>query len=84
MYKYKKLECQERTERMLAQHGIQTESMGGDIQAVPVSALKGTNLSQLTEAITVQAELMELKACPTGLVEGVVIESSVDAHRGYT
>lgn len=68
---------------MLSQHGLQTESTGGDIQAVPISALKGTNLTQLTEAIAVQAELLELKACPTDLVEGTVIESSVDAHRGY-
>lgn len=67
---------------MLAQHGIQVESLGGDIQAIPVSALKGTNLDQLTEAISLQAELLDLKADPTGLVEGVVIESSMDPHRG--
>lgn len=67
---------------MLAQHGIQIESLGGDIQAIQVSALKGTNLDQLTEAIALQAEMLDLKADPTGLVEGIVIESSLDAHRG--
>lgn len=67
---------------MLSQHGLQTESTGGDIQAVPISALLGTNLSQLTEAVAVQAELLELKACPTGLVEASVVESRVDPYRG--
>ncbi|GLV40171.1 mitochondrial translation initiation factor 2 [Carabus blaptoides fortunei] len=72
----------DRATRMLSQYGLQTESTGGDIQAVPISALKGTNLTQLTEAIAVQAELLELKACPTDLVEGTIIESCVDAYRG--
>lgn len=56
--------------------------MGGDIQAIPISALKGTNLDQLIEAILVQAEIMEIKGDPKGLVEGVVIESTSTQHRG--
>ncbi|CAG2060628.1 unnamed protein product [Timema podura] len=67
---------------MLVQNGIQVEDVGGDVQVVPISALKGINLDLLTEAIVLQAELMELKGDPRGLVEGVVIESRTDPHRG--
>nr|CAD7574580.1 unnamed protein product [Timema californicum] len=67
---------------MLVQNGIQVEDVGGDVQVVPISALKGTNLDLLAEAIVLQAELMELKGDPRGLVEGVVVESRTDPHRG--
>lgn len=72
----------ERTKRSLVEAGIQVESFGGDVQAVPISALKRTNLEQLTEALCLQAELLELAADPTGLVEAVVVESRLDPHRG--
>jgi translation initiation factor IF-2 len=71
-----------RTRDMLLTQGLQLEEEGGDIQSVPISALHGTNLSQLLQAIAVQAEIMELKSDPNGLVEGVVIESKTDARRG--
>ncbi|EGI69934.1 PREDICTED: translation initiation factor IF-2, mitochondrial [Acromyrmex echinatior] len=71
-----------RTQKMLAQQGIQVEAMGGDIQSVNISALHGTNLDTLIEAIALQAELVGLKGDPTGLVEAVVIECFTDRHRG--
>lgn len=45
--------------------------------------LKGTNVSELQEAIITQAELMELKGDPIGLVEGSVVESKTDPGRGW-
>ncbi|BES96884.1 Translation initiation factor if-2 [Nesidiocoris tenuis] len=72
----------ERAKKSLMQHGIVVEDLGGDVQAVPVSALKGTNVDMLMEAILAQAELMELKSDYAGPAEGVVIESSTDPHRG--
>ncbi|XP_018305806.1 mitochondrial translation initiation factor 2 isoform X2 [Mycetomoellerius zeteki] len=71
-----------RTQKMLAQQGIQVEAMGGDIQSVNVSALHGTNLGTLMEAIALQAELVGLKGDPTGLVEAVIIECFIDRQRG--
>ena len=67
---------------MLLKHGIQLEDDGGDVQLVPISALKGTNIDTLEEAIVLQAELMNLRGDPQGLVEGYVIESNTDVHRG--
>ncbi|QKV19536.1 translation initiation factor IF-2 [Oricola thermophila] len=66
----------------LLQHEVFVESMGGDIQEVEVSALKGTNLDGLLESILLQAELLELKANPDRSAEGVVIEAKLDKGRG--
>ena len=66
----------------LLQHEVIVESMGGETQHVAVSALKKTGLDELTEAISLQAELLELKANPNRSADGVVIESQVDKGRG--
>lgn len=66
----------------LLQHDIQVEAMGGDVQAIEVSALKQTGLDELTEAITLQAELLELKANPNRVADGIVVESQLDKGRG--
>ncbi|MFN4185945.1 MAG: translation initiation factor IF-2 [Hyphomonas sp.] len=66
----------------LLQHDIQVESMGGVTQAVPVSAKTGSGLDELTDAISIQAELLELKANPDRQADGVVIESKLDKGRG--
>jgi translation initiation factor IF-2 len=66
----------------LAQHEVIPEDWGGDTQFVPVSAKTGAGVDELLEAISLQAEVMELKAAPTGRAAGVVIESSLDKGRG--
>lgn len=66
----------------LLQHDIQVEAMGGEVQALEVSALKRTGLDELTEAITLQAELLELKANPKREADGIVVESQLDKGRG--
>ena len=66
----------------LLQHEVFVEDMGGDVLAVEVSALKGTNLDKLLEAIVLQAELLDLKANPDRPGEGSVIEAKLDKGRG--
>ncbi len=66
----------------LLQHEVFVEAMGGDTQSVNVSAIKKTGLDELTEAISLQAELLELKANPKRSADGVVIEAQVDKGRG--
>src|SRR5687768_16436551 len=66
----------------LLQHEILVEDMGGEVQDVEVSALKKTNLDGLLEAISLQAELLELKANPDRSAEGAVVEAKLDKGRG--
>ena len=58
------------------------EEWGGDVQFVPVSAKTGMGIDALLDAISVQAEVMELKAVYDALATGVVIESALDKGRG--
>ena len=58
------------------------EDFGGDVQMVPVSALKKTNLDALEEAVMLQAELLELKANPDRSADGIVVEAELDKGRG--
>ncbi|GAB5457971.1 MAG: translation initiation factor IF-2 [Henriciella sp.] len=66
----------------LLQHDIQVEAMGGDVQAINVSALAKTGLEELSEAIILQAELQDLKANPKRAADGIVVESQLDKGRG--
>ncbi len=66
----------------LLSHEIVVEEMGGETQDVEVSATKKTGLDKLTEAITLQAEILDLKANPDRAAEGTVIESRLDRGRG--
>jgi translation initiation factor IF-2 len=66
----------------LLQYGLIPEEMGGEVQVVPISALKKINLDLLKEEIWAQAEIMDLKGDPKGLVEGYIIESTQDIYKG--
>ena len=66
----------------LLQHEVVVESMSGDTLEVAVSALKRTNLDKLLEAISLQAELLELRANPRRSAEGFVIEAKLERGRG--
>ena len=66
----------------LAAKDLAPEDWGGTTQMVPVSALKGTGVDQLLESVSLEAELLELKAHHDGPAQGVVIESELDKFRG--
>jgi translation initiation factor IF-2 len=66
---------------LLAQEVV-AEEFGGDTQFVEVSAKTGAGIDTLLDAISLQAELLELRAMYEGRATGVVIESSLDKGRG--
>ncbi|HYD28682.1 translation initiation factor IF-2 [Brevundimonas sp.] len=66
----------------LLQYEVISESLGGDVQIIEVSAKERTNLNGLIDAILLQAEVMDLKADPERTSEGVVIEAKLDKGRG--
>lgn len=66
----------------LLNYEIVTEDMGGETQAIEVSATTREGLDQLEEAILLQAELLELKANPDRAAEGVVVEAKLEKGRG--
>jgi translation initiation factor IF-2 len=66
----------------LLRHEIVVESMGGETLEIEVSALKGTNLDKLLDAVLLQAEVLELKANPDRAAQGIVVEAQIDKGRG--
>jgi translation initiation factor IF-2 len=66
----------------LLQHEIVVESLGGDTQAIQVSATQKMGLDDLIEAVLLQAEVLDLKANPDRTADGMVIEAKLDRGRG--
>jgi translation initiation factor IF-2 len=72
----------DRVKQELSKLEIVPEDWGGDTQFVNVSAQTGEGIDNLLESISLQAELLELKASETGAATGVVIEARLDKGRG--
>ena len=72
----------DRVRQELLQHEIVVESLGGETQEIEVSATQKINLDKLLEAISLQAEILDLRANPERAGEGTVIESKLDRGRG--
>ena len=72
----------DRVKQQMQERNIAPEDWGGETVTVPVSALKGTGLSDLLDMILLQADVLELKANPKTEASGIVIESQVDVGRG--
>jgi translation initiation factor IF-2 len=74
----------DRVKKQLQERELTPEDWGGETIVCPVSATKGTGIDHLLEMMTLQAEVMELKASPTATPRGTVIEAQVEAGRGPT
>jgi translation initiation factor IF-2 len=72
----------ERVKNELAGKDVIPDDWGGDTQFIPVSALTGQGVTELLEAVLLQAEMLELTAKEQGPARGVVIESQLDKGRG--
>jgi len=72
----------ERIRQQLADYGLIPEEWGGDTIYLDVSAHTGEGMDKLLESISLVAEVLELKANPNKVAQGVVIEAKLDRARG--
>jgi translation initiation factor IF-2 len=66
----------------LLQHNVVLEEFGGNVLSAEISAKKGTGIDHLLEQVLLQAEILDLKANPTGKGHGTVLEASLDPGKG--
>ncbi|KAJ1449111.1 hypothetical protein M885DRAFT_449468 [Pelagophyceae sp. CCMP2097] len=71
-----------RVETELTAYDLVSEKLGGDTMFCRVSAKERTGLTELLEALTLQAELLELKANPNAEASGAVVESNIKQGLG--
>lgn len=74
----------DRIKQQLNEHGVMVEDWGGSIGCIPVSAATGAGIDQLLERITLEAEMLELRANPHKKAVGFVIEAQMEAGMGPT
>lgn len=72
----------DRVTNELVVKGVIPENYGGDTQFIQVSAHTGQGIDELLEAISLQAEVLELSAVTDTPAKGVIIEARVDKGRG--
>ncbi len=72
----------ERVKNELSAKEVIPEDWGGDTQFINVSAHTGEGVSELLDAVLLQAELLELTAARDVPAQGTVIESRLDKGRG--
>ena len=72
----------DRVRQELAKHGLSPVEWGGETEMVQVSAKKRENLETLLETILLTSDILNLRASPTRLASGVVLEAKLDRGRG--
>lgn len=72
----------DRVRQELAQQGLSPLDWGGETEMVQVSAKKRENLDTLLETILLTSDILNLRASPTRLASGVVLEAKLDRGRG--
>ena len=72
----------ERIKQDLTKYDLVPEEWGGDTIMVPVSALTGEGVDNLLEMILLQADMLQLRANPNRMAQGVIIEAKLDKARG--
>jgi translation initiation factor IF-2 len=66
----------------LLENGLDLEEFGGNVQCVEVSGKTGEGLNDLEAAIVTLSEVLEVKARKDGMVDGWIIESTINPGRG--
>jgi len=72
----------EKVKKGLVKYDLVSEEWGGETLMVEVSALQNKGIEKLLEAISLQAELLDLKANPNIPAKGLIMETKLDKKRG--
>ena len=72
----------EKVKTELSNKELVPEDWGGQTQFIPISALKGNGIKELLEAVSLEAEVLELKAHHKGPAFGVVLDSTTETGKG--
>jgi len=72
----------ERVKNELSAKDLVPDEWGGNIQFIEISALKGDGIDRLLEAISLEAEVLELKSYHQGPAHGIVLDSSIEKGKG--
>ena len=72
----------EKVKTELSNKELVPEDWGGQTQFIPISALKGDGVNELLEAVSLEAEVLELKAHHKGPAFGVVLDSTTETGKG--
>jgi translation initiation factor IF-2 len=72
----------DRVKNELLKEEVVSEDYGGDVQFVEVSAIAGTGIDELLDAILLQAEVLELTSPVESLARGNILEASIEKGRG--
>ncbi|MCL2391924.1 MAG: translation initiation factor IF-2 [Oscillospiraceae bacterium] len=72
----------EKIKQQLTEYGLVPEEWGGETIVCPISAKNGDGIDNLLEMIILTAEISELKANPSRLARGTVVEARLDKGRG--
>lgn len=72
----------DRVKQQLSEHELVSEEWGGKVVMMPISAKSGQGVNELLEMVILTTDLLELKADPEMLPEGIVIEANLDKQVG--
>jgi len=72
----------DKIKQVLSTHDVISEDWGGDVMMIGVSAHTGEGVNELLDAITLTAEVTELKADTSQPASGIVLEARLDKGRG--
>jgi len=72
----------EKVKNELSSKELVPEDWGGKTQFIPISALKGDGVEDLLEAISLEAEVLDLKTHHKGPGFGIVLDSSIETGQG--
>lgn len=73
----------DKVKTQLADYGIIPDEWGGEYQFQEISAKNKIGIEDLLERVLLEADVLELKADPDRLAEGIIIESKLDKQKGH-